>query len=129
MYLANRKVRNENYDDNSDDEDADDDGDVDHDRDNEDDERGDDDMDGDRVLDGLPGGHPDELALLSQIAAARPEVLTIFISLIKPQTLFSESADHFVFGFKHSSNSISFISIIVAGFKVKFIIRLSPGHQ
>ena len=44
VYLANRKVRNENYDDNNDDED-DGDGDVDHDRDNEDDERDDDDKD------------------------------------------------------------------------------------
>ena len=84
MYLANRKVRNENYDDNNDDEDADDDGDVDHDRDNEDDESDDDDMDGDRVLDGLPGGHPDELALLTKVAAARPEVLMVYIWLIIP---------------------------------------------
>ena len=83
VYLANHKVRNENYDDNNNDEDdADDDGD--HDRDNQDDERDDDDMDGDRVLDGLPGGHPDELALLTQVAAARPEVLMVYIWLIIP---------------------------------------------
>ena len=77
MYLANRKVRNENYDDNNDDED-DGDGDVDHGLDNEDD------MDGDQVLDGLPGGHPDELALLTKVAAARPEVLMVYIWLIIP---------------------------------------------
>ena len=29
------------------------------------------------ALDWLPGGHPDELALLTQVAAARPKMLTI----------------------------------------------------
>ena len=40
----------------------------------------------DDVLDGLSGGHPDELALLSQVAAARPKVLKVSFFMVSSKS-------------------------------------------